>query len=184
MRAVKILGPGDAKVVADAPEPTHAPSDNIIVKVIAVALNPTDWRSLAYGTPSTSGMDFSGIIVEVGPDVTNGLKKGDSVFGIVHGSNPLHPENGAFSEYVMTRQGLLLRIPDGQSFEEAASGGVGLVTVGQGLYQEMGLPWPNAPLKEKQPILIWGGSSATGALGIQFAKLLVPHIVVGKKVLT
>ncbi|PVI05008.1 putative zinc-binding oxidoreductase ToxD [Periconia macrospinosa] len=171
MKAVKILGPGEAKVVTDAPKTDNPPSDNVLVKVIAVALNPSDWKSMKRGDPSTSGLDFSGVVEATGPDTKKGYKKGDRVLGIAHGSNKLEPDNGAFSEYVMTRENLLIRIPEGKSFEEAATGGAGLLTVGQGLYQEMKLPWPNAPLKEKEQILIWGGSSATGALGIQFAKL-------------
>jgi hypothetical protein len=35
----------------------------------------------------------------------------------------------------------------------------------------MGLPWPNQPAKEKFPVLIYGASTATGVLGVQFAKL-------------
>jgi NADPH:quinone reductase-like Zn-dependent oxidoreductase len=62
----------------------------------------------------------------------------------------------------------------GVSFEEAAPVGISLLTVGQGMYQEMGLPKPDAPLKEKIPILIYGGSSSVGAVAIQFAKLCVP----------
>jgi NADPH:quinone reductase-like Zn-dependent oxidoreductase len=54
------------------------------------------------------------------------------------------------------------------TFEETATLGVGLTTSGQTL----GFPLPG----EKQPeeekfILIYGGSSATGTLAIQFAKL-------------
>ncbi|CAI6334771.1 unnamed protein product [Periconia digitata] len=171
MKAVKIISPGEAKVITDVPNPPRPSSDNILVKIFAIALNPHDWKELDYGEPSTLGLDLAGIVEDLGPDVTNGFKKGDRVFGITHGGNKLRPHNGAFSEYATTREGVLIPIPEGKSFEEAVSGGIGLLTVGQGMYQEMALSWPNAPLKEKQQILIWGGSSATGALGIQFAKL-------------
>lgn len=42
---------------------------------------------------------------------------------------------------------------------------------GQGLYQSLGLPLPTAPATEPIPLLIYGGSTATGLLGIQFARL-------------
>lgn len=57
------------------------------------------------------------------------------------------------------------------SFEDAATLGVGITTVGQGLYQFLKLPPPTSPLSTPKAILINGGSTATGILGIQFAKL-------------
>jgi len=48
--------------------------------------------------------------------------------------------------------------------------GVGLTTVAQGLYQELGLPLPPAKVQEPTQVMIYGGSTATGTLAIQFAK--------------
>jgi NADPH:quinone reductase-like Zn-dependent oxidoreductase len=61
--------------------------------------------------------------------------------------------------------------PDSLSFEEAATLGVGITTVGQGLYQSLKLPLPGKPSSKKTSILVYGGSTATGSLAIQFAKL-------------
>jgi hypothetical protein len=41
---------------------------------------------------------------------------------------------------------------------------------GQGLYQKLGLPLPNAPAAVPFPILIHGGSTTMGQWGIQFAR--------------
>ena len=49
--------------------------------------------------------------------------------------------------------------------------GVGITTVGQGLYQSLGLPLPGAGTKANFPVLIYGGSTATGSLAIQYAHL-------------
>lgn len=64
-----------------------------------------------------------------------------------------------------------MKIPDGVSFEDASALGAGIITMGQSLYQSLGLPLPNNPSKENLPVLIYGGSTATGTLSIQFAKL-------------
>ncbi|KAK7423064.1 hypothetical protein QQZ08_009231 [Neonectria magnoliae] len=63
-------------------------------------------------------------------------------------------------------------MPDGLNFEQAATLGLGTITVGQGLYQKaMQLDLPSAsPEKKKENVLIYGGGTATAALGIQFAR--------------
>lgn len=65
-----------------------------------------------------------------------------------------------------------MHIPDGISFEDACTVGVGIGTVGYGLYKVLGLPFPDTiPAASHTPILIYGGSTATGTIAIQFAKL-------------
>ena len=64
-----------------------------------------------------------------------------------------------------------IKIPYNVSSKDAATLGIGLFTVGQSLYQSLGLPLPTQPATERFPILIYGGSTATGTLAIQFAKL-------------
>jgi NADPH:quinone reductase-like Zn-dependent oxidoreductase len=62
------------------------------------------------------------------------------------------------------------KLPDNLSDEDAATLGVGVTTVGQGLYQSLGLPLPGAE-KAGYPLLVYGGSTATGSLAIQFGVL-------------
>lgn len=64
-----------------------------------------------------------------------------------------------------------IHIPENLSFQKAATIGVGITTVGLSLYQSLKLKLPNDPIAEPVPILIYGGSSATGSLAIQVAKL-------------
>ena len=71
----------------------------------------------------------------------------------------------------MVKDGHLARIPEGMSWEEAASMGAGVTTIGQALYHELKLPWPTEPTHEPIAILINGGSTATGTMAIQYAAL-------------
>lgn len=76
----------------------------------------------------------------------------------------------------MIKGDIAFHIPDHISFEEAASFGCGVTTVVLAFYKYLSLPLLTVPLGEsrsesKFPILIYGGSSATGTLAIQFARL-------------
>ncbi|KAI0386929.1 putative zinc-binding oxidoreductase ToxD [Hypomontagnella monticulosa] len=168
--AIVARGEGVAEIT-NVPVPKINPG-YVRVKTVAVALNPTDWKHIdIHAEPGTIiGADFSGIVEELGPDVTN-LKVGDKIAGFVHGGNTMNHEDGSFAEHIVAKAGITLKVPDNITMEEAATLGVGITTVGQGLYQSLELPWPTTPAKEPFPVLIYGGSTATGTLAIQFAKL-------------
>ncbi|CAN8105197.1 unnamed protein product [Discula destructiva] len=142
----------------------------ILVKTKAIALNPTDWKTIGLEETvgKRIGCDYAGVVEEVGQGVTKPFQKGDRVCGFVHGG--ASTENAAFAEYIIAPTHLTIKVPDNLTFEEAATLGVGLTTVGQGLYQSLELPLPDSPLTKSVPVLIYGGSTATGILGIQFAK--------------
>jgi NADPH:quinone reductase-like Zn-dependent oxidoreductase len=170
MRALRSQPPGKAAVI-EITKPTLRP-DYVLVKTVAVALNPADWKYIDNATLITgTGNDYSGIIEEVGPKVTKSWKKGDRIAGVLHGGNVNQPEDGAFAEYLIAKGDIQLRIPDYLSFDDAATLGVGVTTVIQGLYFSLNLPSPDNPTRNKFPIFIYGGSTATGAIAIQFAKL-------------
>lgn len=170
MKAVKIVSPGKAEV-QDAAQP-ELRDDRVLVKVNSVALNPTDWKHIDYlPTPgSTVGCDFSGTVVEVGSKCTKGYKAGDRIAGVTHGANASDLNSGCFAEYALVKEGASYRVPDNLSFEEAATTGVGCITVSLALYQKLGLPFPGEG-KSDEWVLIYGGSTATGSLAIQYAKL-------------
>lgn len=74
----------------------------------------------------------------------------------------------------MCRDGHIAEKPEHVSFEEAATLGVGITSVGQALYMTLKLPLPGEePIQGAPFLLISGGSTATGTLAIQFAKLYV-----------
>ena len=88
--------------------------------------------------------------------------------------NDANFENGAFARYIAVKGDMQMHIPDGVSFEAAASVGVGIGTTGYALYHVLGLPLPDVDggqVGEGEPILIYGGSTATGSIAIQFAKM-------------
>jgi NADPH:quinone reductase-like Zn-dependent oxidoreductase len=147
--------------------------DYILVRTKAVALNPTDWKHLDFlsGKGALLGCDYAGTVEEVGSKVTKAFKKGDRVCGFAHGGNQVNHEDGAFAEYIVTKGDVQIKIPDNMSFEEASTLGVGVTTCGQALYQSLQLPLPSKPATQKTYVLIYGGSTATGALAIQYAKL-------------
>ena len=73
----------------------------------------------------------------------------------------------------MARDGHIAKIPQHVSFEEAATLGVDITSVGQALYMTLKLPLPSEeePLEDVPLLLVSGGSTATGTLAIQFTKL-------------
>ncbi|KAJ5706638.1 chaperonin 10-like protein [Penicillium malachiteum] len=178
-KAVIITAPKTAELVTNQSRPSLL-DDYILVKTEAVALNPTDWKFVANNSVSGClvGCDYAGVIEEVGKDVKKDFQKGDRVCGFAHGGHILRPQVGAFAEYIIAKGDVQMQIPDNLSFEEAATLGIGIATVGQGLYQSLKLALPTSPLTTPEPLLIYGGSTATGTLAIQYAKLS------GYKVLT
>ncbi len=120
---------GNASLVSNSPVPGLR-DDYILVKTVAVAINPTDWQHIDGEGP------LGGTVVAVGPNVTKSFAKGDRVCGFIHGSNGDNHEDGAFAEYVTAKGDLQIPIPNGMSFEEAATLGVGMYDAGQPLYSE------------------------------------------------
>ena len=74
--------------------------------------------------------------------------------------------------YCVAKGDIGLKIPDNTTDEEASTLGVGINTVGQGLYQSLGLPLPGSG-KAGIPLLVYGGSTATGSLAIQYVTFIL-----------
>lgn len=187
MSALVTTGDGDFELKRiHVPRPS--PSD-VLLKVAAVAQNPTDWKTLfLHRQPgNVLGCDASGTVVQIGSDVTPGARKmGERVAAFVHGG--ISP-NGAFAEYVVVPADLVIPIPATMSFEEGAQVALASFTACQCLYQTLQLripfalaldsPSQGAAQAEPQPteILIWSGTSAVGQYAIQLAKLSGLHVV-------
>lgn len=147
---------------------------DVLVRVRAVALNPTDYKMAEYfPVPGAiMGCDFMGTVAETGPK--SAVPVGTRVCGPMHGSNPGNPDSGAFGEYLVQDGRLLVRIPDAWSdLAAAALGGVGWATVALAMEHSLqlkGTPSKPAPLREdgtRQPVLVYGGATASGTMACQ-----------------
>ncbi|KAI0051438.1 dehydrogenase [Auriscalpium vulgare] len=151
----------------------------VLVKVVAGAQNPTDWKTAAKLAPregvNIAGNDFAGVVEEIGPDVPDGLRTvGERVAGFVRGN--LGP-NGAFSEYVLaSAQYAIAHVPDSWSLEDAAQLGIAPYTAIQTLYQSHNFPLPGASAAGT-PLLVLGGSSSVGQWVVQFARLSGLYVI-------
>ena len=162
--------------------------DQILIKAVAFAANPADWKMEVFGLSKegrVTGMDVSGIVEKIGKNV-NDFKVGDYVSTFKGGSST---EQGAFSEYVIGDARATIKYdkagfdstdklsdasqPTGliKSFEGAASVTLGLATIGLSFSHYLKLN-PKKDSNKASTILIWGGATATGFLAIQVAKLV------------
>ncbi|KAL8704421.1 MAG: hypothetical protein Q9201_002412 [Fulgogasparrea decipioides] len=168
---------GKLKVTPNLPIPKIEPHQ-ILVKTVAVALNPCDYKlPEEFPAPGTyDGNDFSGVVVACGSEVAaNGLfMENDRVFGAVYGSNPIEKDTGSFAEYVKSIAVFTWKIPDWMSFEDAAGmSGTCIATMGVALFRSLELPGTfDQPADKAMDVLVYGGSSSVGTIGIQMVKLL------------
>ncbi|KAI0760963.1 GroES-like protein [Trametes elegans] len=167
--------------VVDFPVPAPGPKD-VLVKVIATALNPVDWKIQTYGWyatefPFIAGSDAAGVVEEVGAEVTN-VAKGDRI--VFQGY--LENAKATYQQYTTVPAEITAKIPDNISFEQAASLPLGVATFVTGAYNHhpdwphtigIAAPWEEGGLTKHagKPIFILGGASSVGQYAIQLAKL-------------
>ncbi|KAL5358176.1 chaperonin 10-like protein [Aspergillus floccosus] len=175
-KAVITRSLGQAEFISNRPLPTLR-DGYLLVRTVAVAVNPIDWKRLE-NTPApgaTMGHDYAGIVVAVGASVNRPFKVGDRVCGLVNGGDGTQIENGAFAEYIAVKGDVQIKIPDGVSFVDAATAGVGIMSAGQCLYGPsglgLGLPGVGQVQLNGEAVFIYGGSTASALWGMQFAKL-------------
>jgi NADPH:quinone reductase-like Zn-dependent oxidoreductase len=172
-----IIGRDDGSLgISDDVDIPELEGDMILVKNMAVALNPIDAKMVGkLATPGAiAGMDFAGEVIAIGPNVHTAvpIQVGDRVCGAVPGMHSLTPTVGAFAQFVGAADLTTMKIPNYMSFEEAASLGSGIGTIGLALFKSLDVPGtPNCPAKKPLDVLVYGGSTATGTLAIQLLKL-------------
>ncbi|PYH92801.1 GroES-like protein [Aspergillus ellipticus CBS 707.79] len=186
MKALTFQSPG-SEAINTIPLPPLRPN-YMLIRVEYVALNPTDWKHITWGqgaTPfSIMGCDYAGTVVAIGPDVTESFQIGDQVYGCAHGSNQSEAYDGVFAEYAVVKADVAMRVPSSSSalsMAQLCTIPLGIITVGQGLFQpgeekSLGLVLPDTEGSvggggKGEWMFIAGGSTATGTLGIQLAKM-------------
>lgn len=168
MKAIvsRCYGGPEALEYLDIARPTAGPNE-LLVKVKAAAVNPLDYHYMrgspylmrlltGIGRPDhlTIGVDFSGVVVGTGKDVSK-FAVGDAVFG---------GKFGAFAEYVsVPEDGGVAKKPDSISFEEAAALPIAALTALQALRDD-------GHLKAGEKVLINGASGGVGTYAVQIAK--------------
>jgi putative PIG3 family NAD(P)H quinone oxidoreductase len=160
MRAVTVPEPGGPEVLtwAEAPDPVCGPGE-VIVDVAATAVNRADLlqRQGFYPPPPGAseilGLECSGVISEVGVDVT-GWSVGDEVCGLLSG--------GGYAERVAVPAGQLLPRPAGVELATAAALPEVTCTVWSNVFLLAGL-------RKGENFLVHGGSSGIGTMAIQLA---------------
>lgn len=166
MKALQIIKYGeiqDSLAFNEVNKPTVQATD-LLIEVKAAAINPID-KSIILGNlqsmlpipmPSTSAYDVSGIVVELGNDVSE-FEIGDLVYSRVP-----QEQMGTITDYVAVTSTAVSKKPNNISFEEAASLPLAGLTAMQSLEY--------AGIKENDIVLIHAGSGGVGSFAIQYAK--------------
>lgn len=143
--------------------------DQVLVKVIAAALNPVDgkrrigkFQATDSPLPTVPGYDVAGVVVKVGSQVKE-LKVGDEVYGDISEKALDGPKQfGSLAEYTAVEEKLLALKPKNLDFLQAASLPLAIETAYEGLER--------AGFSEGKSIIILNGSGGVGSLTIQLAK--------------
>src|SRR5258708_13582008 len=151
----------------DIPQPRPKPNE-VLVKVRAAALNRADLatsRGLPHGSHGGSGaavgLEWAGEVVETGAEV-KGYTPGDRV---------MCSGTGGYAEYAVSDWGRVNPMPNGMSFEPAATLPVSLITLHNALVTA-------GRLRPGESVMIQGASSGVGLMGLQIAKPMAAQMVV------
>lgn len=166
MRAI-VAESSDQLSWQEVPDVSAGPGE-VLVKVAAAGVNRADLLQAAGkyppppGASEIIGMEVSGVITEVGSDVTN-WSVGQEVCALLAG--------GGYAEYVAVPAGQLMPIPSGVDLVDAA-----------GLPEVACTVWSNlvliAHLCAGQLLLMHGGASGIGTHAIQIARALGARVAV------
>lgn len=166
MMAVRIHSYGGVEVLQyeNAPRPTPGEGD-VLIRVAATSINPFDCAVRAgymagyfqYVLPLILGSDVSGVVEEVGRDVT-AFKPGDVVYARAGVTR-----DGSYAEYVVAAESDVAAKPQSLDHIQAAALPHVTLTAWQALF-ELG------HLEAGQTVLVHGAGGGVGHVAVQLAK--------------
>ncbi|MFD5283179.1 NADP-dependent oxidoreductase [Streptomyces rubrogriseus] len=164
MRAIgqDVLGGPEVlkEVRPERPEPRP---NEVLVRVRAAGVNPTDWKHRATGgflgePPFVLGWDVSGVVESVGIGVA-AFRPGDEVFGML--SYPFG--HGSHAEYVTAPARTFTRKPSGIDHVQAGALPLVSLTAWQALVER-------AEVQPGQRVLVHAAAGGVGHVAVQIAK--------------
>jgi putative PIG3 family NAD(P)H quinone oxidoreductase len=151
----------------ETPDPVVGP-DEVLVEIHATALNRADLLQRAGnyppppGAPDILGLEMAGVIRALGDQVYE-WQQGARVCALLPG--------GGYAEQVVVPQAMLMPIPQGWSFEQAAAMPEVYLTAFVNLYME-------ANLQPGETVLVHGGASGVGTAAIQLLRATDNPVIV------
>jgi alcohol dehydrogenase len=170
-------GLDELKLAKDFPDPKVV-DGHVVIRVKATSFNYHDvftvrgMPGIKVPMPMIIGLDMAGEILEVGSGVT-GWKKGDRVL-----VNPLNKQKGLMGEMMhgglaekcLVAEHQLIRMPDGVTFEQAAS-----LPVAYGTAHRMIVT--HDTIKQGDKVLVLGASGGVGTGCVLLAKLRGAEVI-------
>ncbi|GLW05756.1 NADPH:quinone reductase [Microtetraspora sp. NBRC 13810] len=171
MRAISqdVLGGPEVLKEIETERPSPGPTE-VLVRVRAAGVNPTDWKHRATGgllgrPPFVLGWDVSGVVEAVGVGTTL-YKPGQEVFGMLR-----YPHShGAFAEYVAAPARTFARKPAEIDHVHAAALPLAALTAWQALVD-------TAETGAGDRVLVHAAAGGVGHLAVQIAKARGAHVI-------
>ncbi len=171
MRAVgqDVLGGPEVLKVVRLERPEPRPNE-VLVRVRAAGVNPTDWKHRANGgflgePPFVLGWDVSGVVESVGIGVA-AFRPGDEVFGML--SYPFG--HGSHAEYVTAPARVFTHKPAGIDHVQAGALPLVSLTAWQALVER-------ADVQPGQRVLVHAAAGGVGHAAVQIAKARGAHVI-------
>ena len=163
---VKEFGPPSSLVIEDVVDPTPSRGE-VVIEVAAASVNFPDIL-VVEGTyqnlpkrPFSPGKEAAGQVVAVGGGVER-IAVGQRVLALV--------EYGGYAEKIAVAEDLVMELPDGLSFEDAAASGLVYTTAHFGLLRR-------GQLRPGETVLVTGAGGGVGSAGVQLAKAYGARVI-------